>query len=121
VIVAINPGEHYLSFDLGAATRSYCAHRKSIDKKRAGSDKLNASALRRWKSRVRIAAQKLAKLKGQTDYLVNVEAQWDTIRSAVSKRLREFPAIIARMLGVSFIRLFMGTDDKWVARDFKRS
>jgi phage terminase Nu1 subunit (DNA packaging protein) len=95
VIVAINPGEHRPIFDLAEATRSYRAHRKVIDKKRAGSDKLNASALRRWKSRVRIAAQKLAKLKGETDYLVNVQAQWDTIRSAVSKRVKEFPATIA--------------------------
>jgi hypothetical protein len=43
---------------------------------------------------VRIAAQKLAKLKGQTEYLINVQAEWDTIRSAVTRRLREFPAII---------------------------
>jgi hypothetical protein len=60
--------------------------------KLAGTEKLNSSTVRR---RVRIAAPRLAKLQRPTFYLRDVQTDWDSRRSKVIRRLREFPAIIA--------------------------
>jgi hypothetical protein len=95
VLKSVNPGERRPLFNLEEAVTDYTSHRKLVKKRLDGTEKFNASILKRWKSRVRLASQKLAKLQSKTIYLRDVQEAWDTIRAVSTKRLTQFPAAIA--------------------------
>jgi hypothetical protein len=95
VLAPVNPGERYPRYNLASSKSAYRAFRKEVERTIDGTDELNASSLRRWRSRVRIAEQKLTKLQSKTMPMLEVKEEWDWARAELTKILSSFPDIAA--------------------------
>ncbi|SRR5258708_8886379 len=111
VFLQVNDGKRRPEFDLAASVQAFAKYQSQKKRERQsgaestdGSDDLLQSVLRRWKSKVRITRQKIAKLDSELMSFEDLMNVWEHIKTSTSRRLEPWPERVAeRLVGIEDI------------------
>jgi hypothetical protein len=98
ILIVTNPGEWRPLFDGKDCLLRYRAYRKTLEEKACGNAALSESSLRRWRSRVRKSAQRLARLRKITVNTDEIIQAWNNVRAKWINRIEAWPSIVAGKL-----------------------